>query len=142
MILGNGLQLPWQEIPQEERTAALLAMGLDVRYVDGNWQKYTRANLNAVLQQALGLSPEEMEQDPPGVYLEEYDSYYLRTDFSTCPDVSIRAARRLPDGTVLAAWEDRYHTASGLVCLAQTEDGWRILSNRIVYQQIYGYFGG
>ena len=144
VILGNGLglQISWQEIPQEERTAALRAMGLDVRYVDREWQKFSRADVDAVLQQALGLSLEDMETELPGVYLAEYDAFYLRPDLSSDLVPRLLAARRLPDGTVLAAWEDQYHTASGLVCLAQTEDGWRILSNRIVYQQIYGYFGG
>ena len=142
VIQGSGLALPWQEIPQEERTAALLAMGLDVRYADRDWQKILRADLDAVLQQALGLSLEDMEKDPPGVYLAEYDAFYLLPDQSSCPYMILRAARRLSDGTVLAAWESQYQDAGGLVRLVQTENGWHIFSNRIIYEQLSGYFGG
>ena len=65
-----------------------------------------------------------------------------RSGFCRSSGCSSKISRRLSDGTVLAAWESQYQEAGGLVRLVQTENGWHIFSNRIIYEQLSGYFGG
>ena len=141
LVLGEGWGYDWPDLPQEERSAALNALSLDVRYANILF-KYSIPELNDILDRVLGLTAEDFGENLPGVYLPEYDARYLPMEIAGGgPFLSIRAARLLPDGTVLAAWKDPYDTIYGLARLQQTSSGWHLLSNRILYQELGGFYG-
>ncbi|MBO4837925.1 MAG: hypothetical protein J5493_00955 [Lachnospiraceae bacterium] len=141
LVLGEGWGYDWPDLSQEERSAALNALSLDVRYANILF-KYSIPELNDILDRVLGLTAEDFGENLPGVYLPEYDARYLPMEIAGGgPLLSIRAARLLPDGTVLAAWKDPYDTIYGLARLQQTPSGWHLLSNRILYQDLGGFYG-
>lgn len=118
----------------------MAALDRDVRYGEDLF-RYTMTDLNALLNRVFGIGAEDLETELPGAYVPEYDARYLLMDTRGFPLMTVRAARLLPDGTVLAAWQESFRAESyGLARLVKTSSGWHLLSNRVLYRE--DFFGG
>ncbi|MBP3728903.1 MAG: hypothetical protein J6H18_01375 [Lachnospiraceae bacterium] len=118
-------------IEEEERLAVCEQLEIPLSNAHG-LMKIRPADLERLAVYYLGMPLSELDPVLPGSYIEKYDARYFIPTGPRAVHINVLAARALPEGTVLALWEDGYGERAGLVLLRPAEDHWEFISNRII----------
>ncbi|MDE6014216.1 MAG: hypothetical protein K2H41_00755 [Acetatifactor sp.] len=125
----NSVSGNWSQAGEEE--LAILAE-LDDAAIYLDVMKVTAEEMEAVLQEKLGLSLEETQKKglENFYYLEEYDSYYLvhgDTNFDWC---TVTSGIRESGDRLTLEYTKEYEGGQWVVTLQKTDDGYLFVSNR------------
>lgn len=125
----NSVRGSWSQAGEEE--LALLAE-LDDAAIYLDVMKVTAEEMEAVLQEKLGLSLEETQKKglENFYYLEEYDSYYLvhgDTNFDWC---TVTSGIRESGDRLTLEYTKEYEGGQWVVTLQKADDGYLFVSNR------------
>ncbi len=117
----------WSE---QEKQAVLAAAGWDAYHNPP--LKLPRSEVERVLQENLGLSPEKLETDltESFCYVEAYDAYYTMHGDTNYAAVSITAGWVTPDDVYVIEYTSDCFSGSGaVVTLRKTDTGFQFVSN-------------
>lgn len=121
----------WSQADGEE-LALLAELDSEALYLDV--MKVTAEELEAVLQEKLGLGLEETQKKglENFYYMEEYDSYYLIHGDSNFDWCSVTSGTREAGGKITLEYTKEYEGGRWTVTLQETDGGYLFVSNRRV----------
>ncbi len=108
-----------------ERQALADALEYDMA---GGIVRFPRADVEALFQKRLGISPTELDTPISAVYLEEYDAYYLAFLGIEWVPVYVKSGK-IENGIYIVEYSFDDHDATRRVTMRSTNDGFQFISN-------------